>query len=181
MLRLDAVRDLRLQYDSALTRAEDMAFWADALLGAGLNAANLQEPLLRYRYAPAPHARHWHIRALTGHVFPALGLKATAAQAALHAELIYGGAVAPEAALRWLDGLWRHWTARFGEDASMVITQTAGHLEARYTQERFGFASFKPVNVANTPGEVVAAARFMSADCRILLPFVLPDTTSMNL
>jgi len=119
MLRLDAVRDLRLQYDSALTRAEDMAFWADALLGAGLNAANLQEPLLRYRYAPAPHARHWHIRALTGHVFPALGLKATAAQAALHAELIYGGAVAPEAALRWLDGLWRHWTARFGEDASM--------------------------------------------------------------
>ena len=45
--------------------------------------------------------------------------------------------------------------------SGMVITQTAGHLEARYTQERFGFASFKPVNVANTPGEVVAAARFM--------------------
>lgn len=119
MLRLDAVRALGLQYDRALTRAEDMAFWADALLGAGLAAVNLQEPLLRYRYAPSSRALHWHIRALTGHVFPALGLRADTAQATLHAGLVYGGAVEPEAALRWLDGLWRVWTARFGDDADM--------------------------------------------------------------
>ena len=133
MLRMDAVRASRLQYDGTLARAEDMAFWADALLGAGLHAANLQEPLLRYRYAPAPHARHWHIRALTGHVVPALGLQANAAQAALHAELVYGGEVEPEAALRWLDNLWRLWTARFGEDASMrrhLVVFTARILRA---------------------------------------------------
>lgn len=45
--------------------------------------------------------------------------------------------------------------------SGMVITQTAGHLEPRWTQERFGVQTFKPVNVANTPGEVVAAARQM--------------------
>jgi imidazolonepropionase-like amidohydrolase len=45
--------------------------------------------------------------------------------------------------------------------SGLVITQTAGHLEPSYTQERFGFQSFKPVNVANCPDEVVAAARFM--------------------
>lgn len=45
--------------------------------------------------------------------------------------------------------------------SGMVITQTAGHLEPRWTQERFGIQTFKPVNVANTPGEVVAAARQM--------------------
>ena len=45
--------------------------------------------------------------------------------------------------------------------SGMVITQTAGHLEPRWTQERFGFQTFKPVNVANTPGEVVTAARYM--------------------
>ncbi len=45
--------------------------------------------------------------------------------------------------------------------SGMVITQTAGHLEPRWTQERFGFQTLKPVNVANTPGEVVAAARHM--------------------
>ena len=40
--------------------------------------------------------------------------------------------------------------------SGMVITQTAGHLEPRWTQERFGFQTLKPVNVANTPGEVVS-------------------------
>ena len=43
----------------------------------------------------------------------------------------------------------------------MVITQTAGHLEPRWTQERFGIQTFKSVNVANTPGAVVTAARQM--------------------
>jgi imidazolonepropionase-like amidohydrolase len=45
--------------------------------------------------------------------------------------------------------------------SGMVITQTAGHLEPRWTQERFGFQTFKPVNVANSPDEVVTAARYM--------------------
>lgn len=119
LLRLDAVRAFGLRYDAALARAEDMAFWADALLKAGLKAVNLQEPLLRYRYAPAAHARQWHVRALLGHVFPLLGIPATGAQAALHAGLIYGGPTEPEAALRWLDTLWQAWTARYGHDEYM--------------------------------------------------------------
>ena len=124
LLRLDAVRKFGLRYDAALVRAEDMAFWADALLGAGLRATNLQIPLLRYRYAPAPQARQWHVRALLGHVFPALGLRASGAQALLHANLVYG-ACAGQAetsgadALVWLDRLWQVWTARYGHDAHM--------------------------------------------------------------
>ena len=137
LLRLDAVRSFGLRYDAALARAEDMAFWADALLGAGLRATNLQIPLLRYRYAPARQARQWHVRALMGHVFPALGIRATGAQAMLHAGLVYGAApgVASPAApaapaapadaearaatLVWLDTLWQAWTARYGHDAHM--------------------------------------------------------------
>ena len=119
MLRLDAVRGLGLHYDAALARAEDLAFWADALLGAGMQATSLQTPLLRYRYAPAPQARQWHIRALLGHVFPPLGISASGAQAALHAGLVYGGVADPAAALRWLDTLWQTWTARYGQDAHM--------------------------------------------------------------
>ena len=119
LLRLDAMRAFGLRYDAALARAEDMAFWADALLKAGLQAVNLQEPLLRYRYTPAAHARQWHVRALLGHVFPPLGIKATGAQAALHAGLVYGGPTEPEAALRWLDTLWQAWTARYGHDDYM--------------------------------------------------------------
>ena len=124
LLRLDAVRSFGLRYDAALARAEDMAFWADALLGAGLRATNLQTPLLRYRYAPAPQARQWHVRALMGHVFPALGIGASGAQALLHANLVYG-ACAGQAetsgadALVWLDRLWQVWTARYGHDAHM--------------------------------------------------------------
>ena len=124
LLRLDAVRKFGLRYDAALVRAEDMAFWADALLGAGLRATNLQIPLLRYRYTPAPQARQWHVRALMGHVFPALGLRASGAQALLHANLVYG-ACAGQAetsgadALVWLDRLWQVWTARYGHDAHM--------------------------------------------------------------
>ncbi len=119
MVRLDAMRAFGLRYDVALARAEDMGFWADALLKAGLQAVNLQEPLLRYRYTPAPHARQWHVRALLGHVFPPLGIRATGAQAALHADLIYGGPADPEAALRWLDALWQIWVARYGHDEHM--------------------------------------------------------------
>ena len=119
LLRLDAMRAFGLRYDATLARAEDMAFWADALLKAGLQAVNLQEPLLRYRYTPAPHARQWHVRALLGHVFPPLGIRATGAQAALHADLIYGGPADPEAALRWLDALWQIWVARYGHDEHM--------------------------------------------------------------
>ena len=134
LLRLDAVRSFGLRYDAALARAEDMAFWADALLGAGLRATNLQIPLLRYRYAPARQARQWHVRALMGHVFPALSIRATGAQAMLHAGLVYGAApgvastAAPAASadaearaatLVWLDTLWHAWTARYGHDAHM--------------------------------------------------------------
>lgn len=134
LLRLDAVRSFGLRYDAALARAEDMAFWADALLGAGLRATNLQIPLLRYRYAPARQARQWHVRALMGHVFPALGIRATGAQAMLHAGLVYGaapGVASPAASadaadaearaatLVWLDTLWQAWTARYGHDAHM--------------------------------------------------------------
>lgn len=119
MVRLDAMRAFGLRYDATLARAEDMAFWADALLKAGLQAVNLQEPLLRYRYTPAPHARQWHVRALLGHVFPPLGIRATGAQTALHADLIYGGPADPEAALRWLDALWQIWVARYGHDEHM--------------------------------------------------------------
>lgn len=119
MVRLDAMRAFGLRYDATLARAEDMAFWADALLKAGLQAVNLQEPLLRYRYTPAPHARQWHVRALLGHVFPPLGIRATGAQAALHADLIYGGPADPGAALRWLDALWQIWVARYGHDEHM--------------------------------------------------------------
>lgn len=119
LLRLDAVRAFGLRYDATLARAEDMAFWADALLKAGLQAVNLQEPLLRYRYTPAPHARQWHVRALLGHVFPPLGIRATGVQAALHADLVYGGPTEPEAALRWLDALWQIWVARYGHDEHM--------------------------------------------------------------
>ena len=124
LLRLDAVRTFGLRYDAALVRAEDMAFWADALLGAGLRATNLQIPLLRYRYAPASQARQWHVRALLGHVFPALGLRASGAQALLHANLVYGAAsgnaeAASADALVWLDTLWQAWTARYGHDAHM--------------------------------------------------------------
>lgn len=119
LLRLDAVRAIGLRYDAALARAQDVAFWADALLKAGLRAVNLQEPLLHYRYAPAAHARQWHMRALLGHVFPPLGIQATGTQAALHAGLIYGGPTEPEAALRWLDTLWQAWTARYGHDEHM--------------------------------------------------------------
>ena len=119
LLRLDAVRAFGLRYDAALARAQDMAFWADALLKVGLHAMNLQEPLLRYRYTPAVHARQWHLRALLGHVFPPLGIEASGAQAALHAGLIYGGPIEPEAALRWLDTLWQVWTARYGFDEYM--------------------------------------------------------------
>ena len=119
MVRLDAMRAFGLRYDASLARAEDMAFWADALLKAGLQAVNLQEPLLHYRYAPAAHARQWHMRALLGHVFPPLGIRATGAQAALHAGLIYGGPAEPEAALRWLDILWQAWTDRYGYDEYM--------------------------------------------------------------
>ena len=124
LLRLDAVRSFGLRYDAALARAEDMAFWADALLGAGLRATNLQTPLLRYRYAPAPQARQWHVRALMGHVFPALGIRARGAQALLHANLVYGTGPghsetpAPEA-LAWLDTLWQAWKARYGHDTRM--------------------------------------------------------------
>ena len=134
LLRLDAVRSFGLRYDAALARAEDMAFWADALLGAGLRATNLQIPLLRYRYAPARQARQWHVRALMGHVFPALGIRATGAQAMLHAGLVYGaapGVASPAASadaadaearaatLVWLDTLWQAWTARYGHDVHM--------------------------------------------------------------
>ena len=134
LLRLDAVRSFGLRYDAALARAEDMAFWADALLGAGLRATNLQIPLLRYRYAPARQARQWHVRALMGHVFPALSIRATGAQAMLHAGLVYGaapGVASPAASadaadaearaatLVWLDTLWQAWTARYGHDAHM--------------------------------------------------------------
>ena len=119
MVRLDAMRAFGLRYDATLARAEDMAFWADALLKAGLQAVNLQEPLLRYRYTPAPHARQWHVRALLGHVFPPLDIRATGAQAALHADLVYGGPTEPEAALRWLDALWQIWVARYGHDEHM--------------------------------------------------------------
>ena len=119
LLRLDAMRAFGLRYDATLARAEDMAFWADALLKAGLQAVNLQEPLLRYRYTPAPHARQWHVRALLGHVFPPLDIRATGAQAALHADLVYGGPTEPEAALRWLDALWQIWVARYGHDEHM--------------------------------------------------------------
>ena len=132
LLRLDAVRSFGLRYDAALARAEDMAFWADALLGAGLRATNLQTPLLCYRYAPAPQARQWHVRALMGHVFPALGIRASGAQALLHAGLVYGAAANPAAvpaavpgtvpaaaALAWLDTLWQGWAARYGHDAHM--------------------------------------------------------------
>lgn len=119
LMRLDAVRRFGLRYDTALARAEDLAFWADALLGAGLQATNLQTPLLRYRYAPAPQARQWHIRALLGHVLPPLGIRATGAQAALHAGLVYGGTADSAAGLRWLDTLWQAWTARYGQDAYM--------------------------------------------------------------
>ena len=134
LLRLAAVRSFGLRYDAALARAEDMAFWADALLGAGLRATNLQIPLLRYRYAPARQARQWHVRALMGHVFPALGIRATGAQAMLHAGLVYGaapGVASPAASadaadaearaatLVWLDTLWQAWTARYGHDAHM--------------------------------------------------------------
>ena len=124
LLRLDAVRNFGLRYDAALVRAEDMAFWADALLGAGLRATNLQIPLLRYRYTPASQARQWHVRALMGHVFPALGLRASGAQALLHANLVYGAnsgnaEAASADALVWLDTLWQAWTARYGHDAHM--------------------------------------------------------------
>lgn len=119
MLRLDAVRAFGLRYDATLARAEDMAFWADALLQAGMQAVNLREPLLHYRYAPAAHVRQWHMRALLGHVFPPLGIRATGAQAALHAGLIYEDPAEPEAALRWLDTLWQAWTARHGRDEHM--------------------------------------------------------------
>lgn len=119
LLRLDAVRAFGLRYDAALARAEDLAFWADALLKADMLTVNLQEPLLRYRYAPAAHARQWHIRALLGHVFPPLGIKANGAQAALHTGLVYGGPTEPEAGLRWLDTLWQAWTARYGRDEHM--------------------------------------------------------------
>lgn len=124
LLRLDAVRSFGLRYDAALARAEDMAFWADALLVAGLRATNLQTPLLRYRYAPAPQARQWHVRALMGHVFPALGIRASGAQALLHANLVYGAgagnAQTPGAeALAWLDTLWQAWQARYGHDTHM--------------------------------------------------------------
>ncbi|WP_298997927.1 glycosyltransferase family A protein [uncultured Desulfovibrio sp.] len=119
MVRLDAVRAFGLRYDAALARAEDMGFWADALLKAGLQAVNLQEPLLHYRYTSAAHARQWHMRALLGHVFPPLGIRATGAQAALHAGLIYGGLTEPGAALRWLDTLWQAWAARYGHDEYM--------------------------------------------------------------
>lgn len=122
LLRLDAVRSFGLRYDAALARAEDMAFWADALLGAGLRATNLQTPLLRYRYAPAPQARQWHVRALMGHVFPALGIRASGAQALLHASLVYGAGSseipAPEA-LVWLDTFWQAWKARYEHDTHM--------------------------------------------------------------
>ena len=138
LLRLDAVRKFGLRYDAALVRAEDMAFWADALLGAGLRATNLQIPLLRYRYTPAPQARQWHVRALLGHVFPALGLRASGAQALLHANLVYG-ACAGQAetsgadALVWLDRLWQVWTARYGHDAHMQrhIVVFAGRILRR--------------------------------------------------
>ena len=119
LLRLDAVHAFGLRYDAALARAEDMAFWADALLNAELQAVNLQEPLLHYRYAPAAHARQWHMRALLGHVFPPLGIEATSAQVAQHTDLVYGGPTEPEAALRWLDTLWQAWTARYGRDDYM--------------------------------------------------------------
>lgn len=122
LLRLDSVRAFGLRYDAALARAEDMAFWADALLAAGLRATNLQIPLLRYRYAPAPQARQWHVRALIGHVFPALGLSASGMQAQLHAGLVYGAAAhsAPGTdTLVWLDTLWQAWQTRYGRDAHM--------------------------------------------------------------
>ncbi len=119
LLRLDAVRSFGLRFDTTLARAEDLAFWADALLKANMLAANLQEPLLRYRYAPAAHARQWHIRALLGHVFPPLGIQASGAQAALHADLFYGGPLEPEASLRWLDTLWQAWATRYGRDEHM--------------------------------------------------------------
>ena len=52
-------------------------------------------------------------------MFPPLGIRATGAQAALHAGLIYGGPAEPEAALRWLDTLWQAWTDRYGYDEYM--------------------------------------------------------------
>ena len=120
MMRLDAIRACRLRYDPTLERAEDFAFWGDALLGAGLKAASLQQPLLRYRFGGTPSVRRWHIRALLEHIFPALGLVADSAQASLHTSLVYGGCQSgPEAALRWLDKLWGAWVARYGQDAYM--------------------------------------------------------------
>ena len=149
LLRLDAVRGFGLRYDAALARAEDMAFWADALLGAGLRATNLQIPLLRYRYAPAPQARQWHVRALMGHVFPALGIRASGTQALLHANLVYGAAGNPVASstgvLVWLDTLWQAWTARYGHDAHMQrhIAVFAGRMlrEAAATPQQAHLAA----------------------------------------
>ena len=88
-LRLDAVRVHSPRYDPALERAEDFAFWGDLLLGAGQRAANLPEVLLHYRYVRRPFVPRWHVRALLGHIFPHLGLEADAAEAALHAGLVY--------------------------------------------------------------------------------------------
>ena len=159
LLRLDAVRKFGLRYDAALVRAEDMAFWADALLGAGLRATNLQIPLLRYRYTPAPQARQWHVRALMGHVFPALGLRASGAQALLHANLVYGACAGQSEtsgadALVWLDRLWQEWTARYGHDAHMQrhIVVFAGRIlrgPGTSAQAQLAATALQDLSIAN--------------------------------
>ena len=48
-------------------------------------------------------------------------LRATGAQALLHAGLVYGAdsSADPAASLVWLDTLWQAWQARYGQDAHM--------------------------------------------------------------
>ena len=153
-LRLDAVRVHSPRYDPALERAEDFAFWGDLLLGAGQRAANLPEVLLLCRYVRRPFVSRWHVRALLGHVFPHLGLEADAAEAALHAGLVYAplkthcARAGAMPLLAWLDKLWRAWALSFGDDPAM----------RRYLL----FFAGKILSLA--PGKDEAAAFFRSLD-----------------
>ncbi len=62
--RLSTLTRTALRYDETLLRAQDYAFWIDALFQSSLCMANMSEPLLLYRYAPRASTSLYHAMAV---------------------------------------------------------------------------------------------------------------------
>lgn len=85
-IRLSSVRKAQLRYSEELLRAQDYAFWIDALLGANLQAVNIPDVLFHWRYFHRPTSMAYHAL-VARHALAYLGLPHDLHHATLHTVL----------------------------------------------------------------------------------------------